>query len=108
MTGLGAVSPYGIGVARLWEGLSTGTNAMGYIREFRTDDLCCQVGACLPPFDPRDYIDRKLLVGLDIFEIIAVIAAREALDDAVSDPAGKRLSSCGGGRVVHRRPDHRV
>jgi 3-oxoacyl-[acyl-carrier-protein] synthase II len=99
VTGLGAVSPYGVGVDTLWKGLSTGLNAIRTITDFDTSDLCCQVGAFLPPFAPTDYIDRRHLVGMDIFEVIGVMAAQEAFRDSafpLSEGTGFRVGVIGG------------
>lgn len=82
VTGMGAVSPYGIGVQALWEGLSTGTSAIRIITEFDTSDLCCQVGAPFPPFVASDYVDRRHLAGMDIFEVVGVMSAEQALKDS--------------------------
>ncbi|MHA2647197.1 MAG: beta-ketoacyl synthase N-terminal-like domain-containing protein, partial [bacterium JZ-2024 1] len=102
VTGLGAVSPYGIGVDTLWNGLSKGENAIRFITEFETLDLCCQVGAPVPPFEVGQYIDRRYLVGMDIFEILGVVAAQEALKDsglAWDEEKSYRLAVVGGSAI---------
>lgn len=102
VTGIGAVSPYGVGVKALWEGLSTGTNAIRKIEGFDTSDLCCQVGGEVPPINAGEYIDRRYLVGMDIFEVMGYIAAREALESSgypLNEETAYRVAVIGGSAI---------
>lgn len=82
MTGLGAVSAFGFGVQALWKGLSEGQNGFRIITEFETGDMACKVGAAPPPFDPAEYVDRKMAVAMDVYEVMGLMAAREAMTDS--------------------------
>ncbi len=97
ITGLGAVSPYGVGVQKLWDGLRQGISAIRRVEGFRTDDLCCQVGAEIANFPAREYLESRLLMGMDIYEVLGVVAAEEALKDAgLSLEETYRLAVIGG------------
>lgn len=81
VTGMGAVSPYGIGVSHFWQNLIANRSAVNSIE----DEFLKQwapVGARVPKFNPEDYLSRKLVKNTDYFTQLALIAAEEALDHA--------------------------
>lgn len=81
VTGMGAVSPFGIGVSKFWENLIDNKSAVNVLE----DEFLKQwssVGARIPNFTPEDYLNRKLVRNTDRFSQIALIAAQEALKDA--------------------------
>ena len=75
VTGLGAVSPFGIGVKTFWAGLGAGTCAIRPITLIETEGFRCRIGGEVPEVPAglrfRTRADR-----------LALVAAREALDDA--------------------------
>lgn len=81
VTGMGAVSPYGIGVEKFWEELTANRSA---VRRLEDDFLrkWSEAGARIPDFKPEDYLDPKTIRKTDRFAQIALIAAAEALLDA--------------------------
>lgn len=83
VTGLGAVTPYGTGVAPLWAGLVAGKQTAGPVTRFDASRhpvrIACEVPAS---FDAEAILPRKLLRQLDPFGQYAVVAADEALRDA--------------------------
>ncbi|MFN4182030.1 MAG: beta-ketoacyl-[acyl-carrier-protein] synthase family protein [bacterium] len=82
VTGMGTVSPFGMGVQVLWENISQGRNGIRHITEFPTDGLCCSVGGVLTGFAPEKYLSRQYLSTMDIFEQMGYVAALEAVEDA--------------------------
>ena len=116
ITGIGVVSPFGIGRERFWQSVSAGCSGTRAITEFDASALPCRVAAPVPPLtaadippldgdddgasraDPRRY-SRAALIG--------VIAAREAWTDAGlrADEAGAGvlIGSGGGGVDVGER-----
>ncbi len=82
VTGLGAVSPLGIGVPALWEGLVAGRSGVRRVQHFDTDNLLVKIAAEVPDFDPKAFIDAKSVRRMDRFAHFAIAATREALDDA--------------------------
>ncbi|HEY6361944.1 MAG TPA: beta-ketoacyl-[acyl-carrier-protein] synthase family protein [Vicinamibacterales bacterium] len=110
ITGIGVVSPFGVGRDRFWEGISRGESGTRAITQFDVSTSPCQVAAWVPPVsiedaprldgdddlgkraDPRRY-SRAALFG--------VVAAREAFRDAglrAGEPhAGVIIGSGGGG-----------
>lgn len=93
VTGLGAISPYGIGVDTFWNDLIANKSAVDTIE----DDYLRQwapVGARVPQFNARDYLSRKHIKNTDYFTQLALIATNEALADAdLLDQDGENLRS---------------
>jgi 3-oxoacyl-[acyl-carrier-protein] synthase II len=87
ITGIGVVSPFGVGRERFWEGISGGRSGTRAIDSFDASPLSCRVAAAVSDADveaalalaPLDSGDAKRYAKVSR---IAVIAAREALADA--------------------------
>ena len=87
VTGVGAVSPYGLGAAPLREALFSGRSAIGPIRTFDASRFPSRIGGEVPPFALEDHFDERELTWLSKLAAHGVIAARLALADAgCSDP----------------------
>jgi 3-oxoacyl-[acyl-carrier-protein] synthase II len=101
VTGLGLVTPAGIGVPATWAGLCAGRSTAAHDERLAglPVDLSCRV----PGFDPEARLGRRLVWRIDRFTQLALVAAREAVADAGLDPAGwdgTRVAvviGCGGG-----------
>lgn len=86
VTGMGAVSPLGIGVDALWEGLIQGRSGVGPITSFDASRFSTRIAAEVKDFNPTDFMDRKDARRMDRFAQFAVAGARMALEDAsISD-----------------------
>lgn len=81
-TGLGVVSPYGVGTAALWHGLLDEPPAIRRISLFDPTELPVHIAAEVPDFDPLAYMDRKVARRSSRFVQFCVVAAQEALRDA--------------------------
>jgi 3-oxoacyl-[acyl-carrier-protein] synthase II len=82
VTGLGAITPIGLGVERFWRNLRGGASGIGPITSFDTTGLSVQVAAEVPDFDPRNFMDFKAARRMDRVSQFAVAAAGEAIADA--------------------------
>jgi len=86
ITGIGVVSPIGIGKDDFWKSLRTGQNGIKKITKFPTDDFACKIAGELSDFHPEDYgLNRKEIRRMDSAAVYAVIAAKEAVNDARLD-----------------------
>ena len=118
VSGIGVVSPYGVGRERFWHAISRGCSATRAITEFDATDFTCRVAAPVPPvtaddvpaFDSDDMWDPAYRADPKRYSraaLIGVIAAREAWADAglrVGEPdAGVIIGSGGGGIDVGER-----
>lgn len=81
VTGLGVVSPIGIGKTRLWDSFMHARNGVGRITRFDASEFETQIAAEVHDFNPTDYMDRKEVRRNDRFVQFAFAACRMALDD---------------------------
>jgi len=110
VTGLGLVTPAGIGVDASWAGVlaGTGTAATDPSLDGVPVDMSCRV----PGFDAEQLLGRKASRRLDRFVQLALVAAAEAVTDAGLDPAtwdGARVGvvmGCGMGGAATWEQQH--
>ncbi len=94
VTGLGVVSPIGIGVESFWSRLLNGTSGVKRITRFDPTHHDCQIAAEVKNFDPFSWIAKKEVRKMDLFAQYAVAAALLAVEDAhlkVSDTNRDRV-----------------
>ncbi len=93
ITGMGAVTPIGIGVSAYWEALVSGHCGIGRITRFDASDLPVQIAAELKGFDPVDHMPKTLARTMDPFMQFAFVAAQEALEDSglAIEPEAERI-----------------
>ena len=91
VTGLGLITPIGIGVDGLRAGLRAGRSGVQTITEFDTSRLVSHMAAQVRGFDPLPYLDGKKLKRLDKFSQFAVAASKMAVADAKLD---LRIEDC--------------
>ena len=119
ITGIGVVSPYGVGRDRFWGGVRGGCSATRTITEFDPSELPCTVAAPVPPVSIDDGVLVTERAGEDAessradprryskASLVAVLAAREAWVDAglrLGEPdAGVLVGSGAGGIDVAER-----
>ncbi|HPU44138.1 MAG TPA: beta-ketoacyl synthase N-terminal-like domain-containing protein, partial [Dictyoglomaceae bacterium] len=82
VTGVGVISPLGVGKDVFWEGLKNGRSGISYISKFPTDDFSTKIAGEVKDFNPEDFIDKKEVRRLDRFSQFAVAATKLALEDA--------------------------
>jgi 3-oxoacyl-[acyl-carrier-protein] synthase II len=82
ISGVGLVSPLGVGTAPTWEGLLAGRSGVGALTRFDATDHPTRIAGELPEFDPTLYLDRKEVRRFDAFIHYAVAAAQMAIEDA--------------------------
>jgi 3-oxoacyl-[acyl-carrier-protein] synthase II len=88
LTGIGAVTPYGLGVAPLREALYAGRSAIGPIRSFDTSRFPTRFGGEAPSLRLEEHFDSRELPWLSLLTAHGVIAARLAVTDAGLAPEG--------------------
>jgi 3-oxoacyl-[acyl-carrier-protein] synthase II len=82
VTGVGIVSPFGIGFERFFMGLINERSAVSNIKAFPTEDMKCKVAASIPDFYPKEFINPKELKHMARAAVLSVIATSEAIDDS--------------------------
>ena len=82
ITGMGAVTPVGIGLKEYWEGLVEGRNGVDLITHFDTAKFDTKFAAEVKNFKPEDYLDKKAIRRLDPFAQYAIVTAEMAMQDS--------------------------
>jgi 3-oxoacyl-[acyl-carrier-protein] synthase II len=95
VTGIGAITPIGIGVDGLRNGLRSGRSAVRSISYFDPSPFITHIAAQVSGFDPSPYLDGKKLKRLDKFSQFAVAAAKMAVADGGMDLRREELTRIG-------------
>lgn len=85
VTGLGAVTPIGNSVQEFWEGIREGKTGIGPITRFDAEAYKIHLVAEVKDFDPKKYMEPKMVRRMAPFAQYAVAAAKEAFEDAGLD-----------------------
>jgi len=85
VTGLGAITPIGIGKDQFWNSLLQGKSGIGYISRFDTEAYASKIAGEVKDFCPEDYMDKKDAKRMDLFTQYAVVGAKLALEDGRID-----------------------
>ena len=93
VTGMGLVSPFGVGVEHGWSRLLSGRSAARRVTEFEVDDLPCKIAHVIPrgdgsdgTFNPEAFLEPKELRKIGDFILYGIAAADEALGDSGWQP----------------------
>lgn len=104
ITGLGAVSPFGVGVDKFWNSLVEGKSGISITDAINLEKHLVKISGEAKDFNPENYIDPKEAKKMDRFTQFALVAADEAIKDAKleninTDPyrIGVIVSSAAGG-----------
>lgn len=87
VTGIGAITPIGLGVEGLWEGLRRRESAVQKIDRFDPSPFRTHIAAQVNDFDPADFMDRQRVRRTERYAQFSIAASRQALEDAGIDPA---------------------
>lgn len=81
ITGLGSICGLGVGVAQFWDMINQGQSAIRLLSGIE-DDVRMTKGAWLENFQPDQFFMANMLPLLDRFSQFAVVASKEAIEDA--------------------------
>ena len=82
VTGLGVVTPIGVGLEEFWKGLKEGRNGISRITQFDPSDFRSQMAAEVKNFDPEEWIDGKSVGRMDRFIHFGMASSAMAIKDA--------------------------
>jgi 3-oxoacyl-[acyl-carrier-protein] synthase II len=91
VTGIGCVSPNGIGREAFAAALRSGRSGVGKVSLFDPEGLAVTIAAEVKGFDPTEHLPAKEVARLSRAVPMAIAASTEALDDAGIDPAAFTL-----------------
>ena len=110
ITGLGGVTPIGIGAPAIWENACAGRSGIGPITIFDASNQLCRIAGEVRSFEPARYMPPKHLKRMDDFARYAVAASVMAVDDAalpITADNARRIgvllgNNNGGARTIFR------
>ena len=82
VTGMGLITPLGVGVEENWKALCEGRSGIRKITRFQVSDLPSQVAGMVTDFDPGRFLDRKEARRMDPFIQYAMVASILAVEDS--------------------------
>ncbi len=110
VTGVGLVSPLGIGTQANWEAILAGRSGIGPITRFDASLYSARIAGEVQGFDPLRFVDKKDVKKMDVFIQFALAASQFAVDDArlevtpaIADSVGVYIASgIGGFQTIER------
>jgi 3-oxoacyl-[acyl-carrier-protein] synthase II len=97
VTGLGAITPVGVGVAETWQNIVAGKSGIGRITRFDPSAFACQVAGEVNGFDVTQYLPPKDARRMDRFVHFGLVAGMEAFKDSglvVTEQNAERIGVC--------------
>ena len=95
VTGMGVISPLGIGIDENWAALCNGKSGIAPITKFDTNSFPIEIAGEVRDFDPQQYIGHKEVKKMDIFIHYAVAASQLALKDSGFEISEKNAERVG-------------
>jgi len=111
ITGIGLLTPLGVGTQETWQGLVQGRSAVGPMLTYDASSLKTQLGAEIADLDPRQFVNRRSLRTMTRYDMLAAVAAAMAVKDSgwelgeEGDPDGRAALFTGGGKEISK-PEH--
>ena len=110
MTGVGLLTPLGIGTDISWEAILAGTSGIGPITQFDATAFSCRIAGEVKGFDPAAYIEKKEIKKMGRFIQFAIAAADFAMESSglkitpeIAEQVGVYIGSgIGGFEVIER------
>jgi 3-oxoacyl-[acyl-carrier-protein] synthase II len=82
VTGIGIISPLGIGLEENWAAITEGRSGVGLISKFDADSFPVKIAGEVKGFSPEDYISHKEVKKMDTFIHYALASSQFALEDS--------------------------
>jgi len=82
ITGMGAITPYGMDLKQIWNNLINGISAIDYITSFDTKNLKVKIAGEVKDFDPNNFMEKKDVRRTARFAQMGLAAAKLAIKDA--------------------------
>ena len=102
ITGIGLVTPLGVGAQKNWEALLRGESGIGPVTRFDISRFATRFAGEIKGFDPLPFIEKKEVRKMDLFIQYAIVAAQLAVEDSGIAPAaleGDRTGVCVGSGI---------
>ncbi len=110
ITGIGLLTPLGVGTDETWRGLVEARSAVGPIWSYDASSLRTQLGAEILDLDPKQFVNRRSLRTMTRYDMLATVAATIAMQDSSlelgeDDPDGRAALFAASGKEISK-PEH--
>jgi 3-oxoacyl-[acyl-carrier-protein] synthase II len=109
ITGIGLLTPLGVGVEPTWSALLEGTSAVGPIAAYDASSLRTQLGAEVAELTAKEYVSRRHLRTMTRYDVMAGVAAELAVRDRGAelpdDPEGRHALFAASNKEISE-PEH--
>jgi 3-oxoacyl-[acyl-carrier-protein] synthase II len=95
VTGVGLVTPLGIGIENVWQAVLRGESGIGRITRFDAQAFETKIAGEVKGFRPEEFIPQREIRKMDLFIQYALAATKIALDDALLDLSTENLERIG-------------
>jgi 3-oxoacyl-[acyl-carrier-protein] synthase II len=95
VTGIGLVSPLGIGTGANWDALCAGTSGVDRVTKIDITGYASQIAGEVKGFDPLQFIEKKDVKKMDVFIQYAIAASQFAMDDSKLQVTPENANSIG-------------
>ncbi|MBI4619663.1 MAG: beta-ketoacyl-ACP synthase II [Desulfobacterales bacterium] len=95
VTGLGAVTPLGIGVEKTWKALCAGKSGISKISRFDTTNFQTKIAGEVKNFDPEDFLEKKQVRRMDSFVHYCMASTIMAMEDSKLEVANQDAERIG-------------
>jgi 3-oxoacyl-[acyl-carrier-protein] synthase II len=95
VTGIGLVSPLGIGTDVNWSALKAGQSGIGRITHFDASSYASRIAGEVKNFNPLEFVEKKDVKKMDIFIQYSIAASQFAMDDAKLTITGENAPRVG-------------
>jgi 3-oxoacyl-[acyl-carrier-protein] synthase II len=109
ITGIGLLTPLGVGTDETWKGLIAGRSAVGPISSYDASSLRTQLGAEILDIEPKEFVSRRSLRTMTRYDMLAAVTAALAMRDSGlelgEDPEGRAALFTASGKEISE-PEH--
>src|SRR5271154_6289634 len=110
VTGIGLVTPLGVGTAETWEGLLEARSAVAPIGSYDASSLRTQLGAEIDELEAKEFVARRALRTMTRYDVLAMVAAVLAMRDSgvelpEDDADGRAALFTASGKEISK-PEH--
>jgi 3-oxoacyl-[acyl-carrier-protein] synthase II len=110
ITGIGLLTPLGVGTGETWQGLTEARSAVGPIGGYDASSLRTQLGAEIVELEPKQFVSRRALRTMTRYDMLAMVAAVLAMRDSglelgEEDPDGRAALFTASGKEISK-PEH--
>jgi 3-oxoacyl-[acyl-carrier-protein] synthase II len=110
ITGIGLLTPLGVGTEQTWQGLVAGRSAVRPISSYDATSLRSQLGAEILEIEPKEFVSRRALRTMTRYDMLASVAAAIAMQDSgldlgEDDPEGRAALFTASGKEISK-PEH--